>query len=56
VALLGRHAAILSRTGAGEDPVPARLQADLTALFSLSRRRLIARQERLGAALISNPA
>ena len=56
VALLERHAAILSRTGAGEDPVPARLQADLTALFSLSRRRLIARQERLGAALISNPA
>ncbi len=56
VALLDRLTAILSRSGAGEDPVPARLQADLTALFSLGRRRLLARQERLGAALLSNPA
>lgn len=56
VALLERVTAILSRLGAGEDSASARLQADLTALFSLGRRRLLTRQERLGAALLSSPA
>jgi len=33
-----------------------RLRADLAALFSLGRRRLPARRERLGAALLSGSA
>lgn len=55
-ALPGRLAALRERTGEDLDPKQARLQADLAALFSLGSRRLPARRDRLGAALLSRPA
>lgn len=51
-ALPERLTAILARSGLGPAPAHARLQSDLAAFCSLGRRRLLIRQERLGAALL----
>ena len=48
-----RLRAILARLRIDPDPEQERLQTDLAALCSLSQRRLLTRQERIGAALLA---